>query len=965
MKFRTITPAQLQGKGVVGLPDTPGLATSEMQRKMDELAAEVIVPAFNELAHQLDGLNLDQRVKSGDVKAVRVNADNQLEISRDGTNFEATGAAGHMIVTATGTAMPQRGRLKFGSLTKLTDDVEANATLIEGIKGDRGPIGPVGPVGPQGVEGQVMVPYVDVTGTISWTLRDLDDTQLPMARSIMGPQGAQGIQGVQGVQGLVGAQGPLGPQGVQGPLGDVGPIGKQGPVGAKGDQGATFLHVSAPPSSGLGRVGDWALNPESGDLYEKVSGTGWQARGCIVGPQGETGPRGYIGDTGAPGPVGPQGESGTTGPEGPQGVQGLIGPTGSQGPAGPMGAKGEQGDMGVTGPAGPAGIQGSVGPGGPQGEKGDTGATGPKGPAGIQGPVGPTGAKGEKGDTGLTGPAGPAGIQGPVGSTGAKGEKGDTGATGPAGSTGPKGSQGIQGPMGPQGPEGDAGTDGRSFTILALYPTLLGLQTDHPTGTAGQAYAVGSMANNDVYIWDVERAAWVNIGTMQGPMGPQGIQGVQGVQGLVGPQGDKGATGPAGPQGIKGDTGEQGLVGPKGNVGATGLTGPQGAKGDTGAQGLVGPKGDIGATGPAGPQGARGVQGIQGLTGAKGDTGPTGATGPQGAKGATGSQGPIGPAGPTGPQGQKGDTGSQGAKGATGATGTRGSLWYQGTAITGTSATATVFSASGVAAALVNDKYLNTATGCVYNCTTAGVAAAAKWVYIGSVRGVTGAAGPQGIQGVKGDTGAQGAKGDTGPTGPAGPQGVKGATGTQGPTGSQGPQGIQGVKGAQGIQGIQGPQGDRGAQGLPTIVNGKSADSSGAIALTAADVAALPTGGTAANASKLGNQLPAYYAPLRKLDYVYKATLLLDGWAGSAAAGYTQTATIASIDGGPAVTASTALLGPMLLPTGVQATDAILAEGLRIVNDGVTTPAAGKVTCKVWEKPTADAAIYWPGKVGS
>ena len=149
-------------------------------------------------------------------------------------------------------------------------------------------------------------------------------------------------------------------------------------------------------------------------------------------------------------------------------------------------------------------------------------------------------------------------------------------------------------------------------------------------------------------------------------------------------------------------------------------------------------------------------------TGPKGDTG---AIGPQGPKGDTGAAGAKGATGATGPQGPKGDTG---------ATGQRGSNWYQGTAITGTSTTAAVFSNSGIAAALVNDKYLNTSTGAVYNCTVAGAASVAKWAYAGSIKGPTGAQGP------KGDTGATGARG---------------ATGAQGPQGIQGPQGPKGADG--------------------------------------------------------------------------------------------------------------------------------------------------------------------------
>ena len=93
---------------------------------------------------------------------------------------------------------------------------------------------------------------------------------------------------------------------------------------------------------------------------------------------------------------------------------------------------------------------------------------------------------------------------------------------------------------------------------------------------------------------------------------------------------------------------------------------------------------------------------------------------------------------------KNGSKGSTGAAGPQGATGQRGSRWNSGTAITGTSTTAMVFSGSGITDALVNDYYLNTSTGYVYRCTVAGAASAAKWVYAGSIKGATGATGASG-----------------------------------------------------------------------------------------------------------------------------------------------------------------------------------------------------------------------------
>ncbi len=54
MGFRRVSEAEMHGRGNLGRPDTPGVSTTEMQRIMDELPREVLAPAFNELAGQLE-----------------------------------------------------------------------------------------------------------------------------------------------------------------------------------------------------------------------------------------------------------------------------------------------------------------------------------------------------------------------------------------------------------------------------------------------------------------------------------------------------------------------------------------------------------------------------------------------------------------------------------------------------------------------------------------------------------------------------------------------------------------------------------------------------------------------------------------------------------------------------------------------------------------------------------------------
>ena len=204
-----------------------------------------------------------------------------------------------------------------------------------------------------------------------------------------------------------------------------------------------------------------------------------------------------------------------------------------------------------------------------KGDKGDTGEQGPQGIQGIQGVKGDTGAvlvpsisddgiiSWSRREDGAIPPS--RSIRGPQGIQGIQGQ------TGPQGETGAQGPQGIQGIQGPQGIPGKDGADGKSFAILALYATLYELQVAHPSGSAGDAYAVGTTTSNEVYIWNVETESWQNVGSIQGPQGPQGEQGVAGPQGEQGPQGIQGPQGVQGPQGEQGIQGPEGPQGPKGN----------------------------------------------------------------------------------------------------------------------------------------------------------------------------------------------------------------------------------------------------------------------------------------------------------------------------------------------------------------------------------------------------------------
>ncbi len=378
-----------------------------------------------------------------------------------------------------------------------------------------------------------------------------------------------------------------------------------------------------------------------------------------------------------------------------------------------------------------------------------------------------------------------------------KGEKGDPGAQGPQGETGPQGPKGDQGIQGVKGDKGDKGDTGDPFTIAKTYESISAMNAGYTT----DGVKVGQFVIIDTGNVEDEDNAKLYL---KGSTAYNYIGDLSGATGMTGPQGPKGDTGATGEQGPRGEQGIQGVKGDKGDTGAAGAPGSKwyngtGITGTSTTETIYSNSGVSSArvndmylntsTGAvyqctvAGAASAAKWKYVGSIKGAKGDTG---AQGPQGEKGATGAQGPKGDTGAQGPQGEKGATGAtgpQGAKGDTGAAGTPGSKWYNGTGVTGTSTTGTVFSGSGVSSARVGDMYLNTSTGAVYECTTAGAATVAKWAYKGSIKGATGSQGPKGD---KGDTGAQG------------PQGEKGATGAQGPKGDTGAQGPQGPKGEDG-----------------------------------------------------------------------------------------------------------------------------------------------------------------------
>lgn len=413
-----ITDADIISKGVQASPDQLSGTAEENKKVFDRLTSGPVRDGHNKLIDALVALGVEQLIQYGseNIKYIRLNADEHIEVSSDGATWTEVASSGHLIYDAAGQQMPQRSRLKFGGASVVTDD--GTYTIVSGVKGDKGETGAKGDkgdkgdTGDQGPRGAAWYPTVDGLGNLTFVLSETATP--PPAYNIRGPQGPQGVQGLQG------ATGATGPQGIQGPRG------LQGAKGEKGDTGATGATGPAGPAGAQGAQG-------------------------IQGPQGETGPQGATGATGPAGPTGPQGQKGDPGEDGKSFTIQDIYPTlaalkqafptgneyayqvtaeddeifiwselatdwvslgklqGPQGPQGPTGATGAQGPKGDTGPQGPQGVQGIQGE---KGEQGATGATGPTGPTGPEGPEGPQGPQGE------TGPQGEQGIQGPQGEAG-------------------------------------------------------------------------------------------------------------------------------------------------------------------------------------------------------------------------------------------------------------------------------------------------------------------------------------------------------------------------------------------------------------------------------------------------------------------------------------------------------------------------------------------------------------------
>ena len=104
--------------------------------------------------------------------------------------------------------------------------------------------------------------------------------------------------------------------------------------------------------------------------------------------------------------------------------------------------------------------------------------------------------------------------------------------------------------------------------------------------------------------------------------------------------------------------------------------------------------------------------------------------------------------------------------------------------------------------------------------------------------------------------------------------------------------------------------------------------------------------------------------------WLYKATFAVDAWKNSSASqsdGYTQTADITAVDGGPILTPSMNLSAPLARTTDNNNTNKELLKALSIINGSSktvqVTMADGNdktvITVNATKKPSCDITVYW------
>lgn len=209
---------------------------------------------------------------------------------------------------------------------------------LQGIQGPKGETGARGPEGPQGNPGETGVAGAaghspSVTATKSGTVTTISVDGKAIATVNDGEKGDTGPQGVKGDPGEMGPQGPIGKTGATGPQGPIGETGPQGPTGqaghspiVKASKTGTVTTISI-DGVNVASINDGERGPQGVQGVKGDPG--------IQGPVGETGAAGHSPSVTATkaGTVTTISVDGTAIATINDGARGETGPQGIQGPA--------------------------------------------------------------------------------------------------------------------------------------------------------------------------------------------------------------------------------------------------------------------------------------------------------------------------------------------------------------------------------------------------------------------------------------------------------------------------------------------------------------------------------------------------------------------------------------------------------------------------------------------------------
>jgi hypothetical protein len=187
------------------------------------------------------------------------------------------------------------GYIISGELHVWTGAAWTNVGTITGPTGAQGPIGNTGPTGAAGstISHGTGVPSNGLGANGDYYL-DTDTSDLYYKDS-----GAYSV--VVNIKGDTGATGAAGATGATGATGDTGATGAAGANGADGTDGKTWFSGNGVPAGGTGVVGDFYLDLDTSDIYEKTDVATWTSIGSF---KGDTGSAGAAGSTGATGDAG-------------------------------------------------------------------------------------------------------------------------------------------------------------------------------------------------------------------------------------------------------------------------------------------------------------------------------------------------------------------------------------------------------------------------------------------------------------------------------------------------------------------------------------------------------------------------------------------------------------------------------------------------------------------------------------